>query len=207
MPAVGVDTLPRMPSAKLKPSYLEVTEETNAINYLEQAHRHILETQNRVFAWKWVAITLHGALYCFAVCAVKGTDPSRVTRTTKKGQERLIVFDEALKRAQRPQWMRQFTNSRVLELSEGERRSIRFLKKTLRNKFAHYIPLHWMLELHGMPQIALDVLRVVEFLAIHSGNVRLGAREARVKRLLAESREVLLNSRLYAEAQQEESLG
>lgn len=113
--------------------FLEVTEETNAVDYLEQAHHHILETESKSFAWKWVAITLHGALYAFAVCAVKGTNPSRVTRTTKSGIERLITFDDAVKRAQRATWMRQYTYSRVLELSQGQKRSIKVLKETLRN--------------------------------------------------------------------------
>lgn len=72
-------TLPR-------PHYLEVTEETNAIDYLEQTHGHILRTEGEPFAWKWVVITLHGALYGFAVCAVKAGDPSRVTRLTEGGQ-------------------------------------------------------------------------------------------------------------------------
>lgn len=106
-----------------------------------------------------------------------------------------------LKRAQRPEWMHQYSHSSVLELSQDERRSIQVLKDTLRNKFAHYIPLAWIVELHGMPKIALDVLRVVEFLALRSGNVRLEAQQtAHVSFLVEESREFLLNSQLYREA-------
>ena len=188
--------------ADVEPSYLQVTEETNALDYLEQAHHHVLETEKRTLAWKWVAITLHGALYGFAVCAVKGTDPARVTRMTTAGKERLIDFDTALRRAQEATWMRQYTHSTVLELTREQKLSIRFLKDTLRNKFAHYVPLAWSIELHGMPKIALDVLNVIEFLALDSGNVRLeSGQRAQVKHLIGESRKTLQNSRLYRESQ------
>lgn len=65
------------------------------------------------------------------------------------------------------------------------------------------MPLAWSIELHGLPQIALDVLEAVRFLALDSGNVRLDqARRTHVDYLIGESRDVLMNSRLYLEAQQ-----
>ena len=33
-------------------------------------------------AWKWVCIALHGALYGFGICAIKGTDDSSVLEDT-----------------------------------------------------------------------------------------------------------------------------
>jgi hypothetical protein len=188
----------------MRASYLEVTEETNALDYLREAQRHIAEAESRPMAWKWVAICLHGALYGFAICAVKGTNPARVIRAIRSGQERLIVFDEALRRAQDPTWMGQYTFSRVLELSASQKRSIRLLKDKLRNTFAHYIPLSWSLELHGMPQLTLDVLEVIEFLALKSGNVwplQGDQQRTRVSTLLSEARRVLVESQLYEESQ------
>lgn len=77
--------------------FFRIDETENAVDYLEKAGAfHASRDPNR---WKWLVISLHGALYGFAICAIQGTDPSRVTEVTKRG-EKLISLDEALKRCQ-----------------------------------------------------------------------------------------------------------
>ncbi len=72
--------------------YLSLTEETNALDYLEHAYQSVIETEKKKMAWKWVIIALHGALYGFAICALKGTNWERVTFRTKNGIIKLISF-------------------------------------------------------------------------------------------------------------------
>ena len=151
---------------KPKERWLRLTEETNALDYLEKAHDYIGQTESSDIAWKWVVLSLHGALYGFAICSLKGTNYDRVLK--KDG--RLISFGEALKRCQDSRYMRMTIMSRPLQLSAQERDSIRILRQHFRNNFEHYRPKLWYIELHGMSQIAICVLRVIRFLALDAGN-------------------------------------
>jgi hypothetical protein len=57
--------------------YVKLTEESNALDYLERAAQFIREATADDHAWKWVVISLHGAIYGFAICACKAHRPPR----------------------------------------------------------------------------------------------------------------------------------
>lgn len=153
-------------------STLSLTTEQNAVDYLERASEFFAQTTTDEMAWKWVAISLHGALYGFAVAACKGTDWTSVTRQTKgeRPVRKVISLDEALKRCQNPAHMKMLIHSQPLVLTESQRRSVRMLTKFLRDRFEHYPPGVWDIDVSGMPQIASDVLDVVRFLAVDTGS-------------------------------------
>lgn len=190
-----------MRKSKIKRKYLRLSEETNALDYLERAYSYIQQAEKDVLSWKWVVLTLHGALYQFAICACRGTNPSNVTYKTTKGIRRLISFDEVLKRCQNSKWMKMTITSRHLKLSDQQRGSISKLKCHFRNAFEHYIPKGWSIEIHGMPQIAIDVLKVTRFLALETGNyVHLNqTQKKRIKSIVYQSKRLLKNSKLYRE--------
>jgi hypothetical protein len=187
---------------KIRKKWLRLSAEKNALDFLVQAHHHIQRTDSDVFAWKWVILSLYGALYGFAVCALKGTSLSRVTFRTRKGNQRLISFGEAVKRCQDPSWMHLMKNSRHLELSPDQQESIRWLKDGFRDCFEHFIPKGWSIEVHGFPKIVLDVLNVIRFLALDTGNyIRLKESEKRkIKSVVFQSKRWLGSTKLYREA-------
>ena len=168
--------------------YLSFSEETNALDYLEHAARFIREAASGDNAWKWVIIALHGAIYGFAICACKGTDYYTVTKKTKRGR-RLIPFSDALKACQDPRRMRMTVRSKALVLSVGQKAAINKLQEPLRNRFEHYTPGGWHIEIHGMPIIAIHCLGVLRFLALETGNYTMltGDQYARVETLISES--------------------
>lgn len=122
--------------------------------------------------WKWVVIGLHSALYGFAICALERGNWENVTVKTKSGHK-LIRFAEAIARCQEWEHMVQFTHSKPLVLTTEQKESIRWLEKAWRNNFEHYIPKFWFIEMHDFPPVAIDVLDVIRFLALKSGNVDL----------------------------------
>jgi len=191
-----------MSKVNIKEKWLRLSEKTNALDFLEQAYHYICQTEADILAWKWVIISLCGALYGFAICACKGTNYENVIFKTKKGKVRLISFDEALELCQSPNWMRMTVLSRHLKLSDSQRKSIDKLKNHFRNRFEHYIPMGWSIEVHGMPQIAMDVLDVIRFLALDTDNyVHLTeAQRKRVKYIVFRSKRILSQSQLYKEA-------
>jgi hypothetical protein len=182
--------------------YLSLTTETNAIDYLTRACEFIKETQKNKLAWKWVSIALHGALYGFSICALEGGNPRRVTYCTKKGEEKLISFEEALKYTQGQKHMGMFVMSKPLQLSDCQKESIRILKDMLRNNFEHYTPKHWGIFLDGMPKMSIDVLEVIRFLALGSGNCILltSAQRSSINEMINETIIILKESKLYKEA-------
>ena len=150
--------------------YLKFTEETNALDYLERAAQFMREASTDDRAWKWAVIALHGALYGFAICACKGNDYYTVTYETKRGDRRLISFQEALAACQDPQKIMMTVLSKPLVLTTDQKTAIDRLQRTLRNPFEHYIPTSWRIEKHGMSIIAIHCLEVIRFLALEVGN-------------------------------------
>jgi hypothetical protein len=183
-----------MPKGKPNENYVTFTEELNALDYLEKAYEATRRFRRDLTAWKWVVISLHGALYSFAICALKGTD---WTRVTWPGTRKLIAFDEAIKRCQSTDWMTQVVRSRPLHLTDDEKGAIRFLKH-VRNQFEHYTPLAWSIEGHRLTTSAIDVLDVIRSLALDSGNVRLdGAQHQTVDVCTRKGKELLQSTQLY----------
>lgn len=223
-----------MNKAKIKGKWLCLTEETNALDYLEQACCYICQTEKNTTAWKWVILALNGALYGFLICAVRGTSNDSVLKWKElKGKhkinftgpvfddgyvlikksadgnhqfirtDRLIGFDDALALCQDPRKMKMFTFSKHLQLSNQQKESIKKLRKEFRNNFEHYVPKNWVIEIHGMPQIAIDVLEVIRFLVLDAGNcVHLTQEQkAKIEGMILQGKQILGESQLYKESE------
>ena len=188
--------------SKIEGKFIKLTAEINALDFLEQGCKFIKDTEVNPLSWKWVIISLHGALYGFAICACKGTNPKNVTFETITSNK-LVNFWEALKKCQDPSYMCMTINSKHLKLSEQQKESIEILTSVFRNNFEHYIPKLWSIETHGLPRITIDVLDVISFLALETGNyVNLGtAQRKKVDTLIRESKKILLESQLSKELQ------
>ena len=63
-----------------------------------------------------------------------------------------------------------FVHSQVFKAKNNHDKSVKQLN-SFRNEFIHFVPKGWSLELAGLPDICLDCLEVVQFLAWESGNV------------------------------------
>lgn len=191
----------------IKEKYLRFSEETNAIDYLERAGEFIKETSSNPRAWKWVILSLHGALYGFAISACKSSDYQSVVKKTKKGYERLITLDEALAMCQDKNWMGTLHGGLSLNLSTSQKDSIRRLKATLRNNFEHYIPGGWSIEMHGFPRISMDILDVIRFFAVETFRYQHlnQAQRKKIKSIVFQSKKILKSSLLHFELLEAES--
>jgi len=187
-------------SETVETAYWELTEESNALDYLEMAVRSLMDVEKNPWAWKWVCISLHGSLYGFAVCAIKGTDYMRVTKTDGGGRLKLINFDTALKRCQEDGWMKQYVFSQTLTLTADQKEAVDILKNEIRNKVAHFIPGSSFIELHGLPTIVATYFDIIEFLAAESGNPHLRhAEKERVRALCEAGRKLALSTKIQRE--------
>ena len=147
----------------LENSILTMNEKGNAIDYLAMAVRALVELRNNPYAWKWVLISLHGAIYGFAVCAAKHTDGGKNVRQ-KDG--RLHSIREVIEICEDEKWMRRLTISKPLSLSDRQRQSLEKLYY-LRNLMAHFTPnFHWT----DLPDgnLVIDCLEVVKAVALET---------------------------------------
>ena len=185
-----------------RPKWLRFTEETNALDYLERAGEFIRLTETDQRAWKWAILSLHGALYGFAIVACKGTSPDIVTRTTKRGRRYLLSLEEALRMCQDQTWMGTLEGGQALSLSPSQSDSVRKVKATLRNNFEHYTPGGWSIEIHGLPTIAMDILDVIRFLSVETFRYQnLKQRQRRkIRSIVFQSKRFLRRSALHKEA-------
>jgi hypothetical protein len=150
----------------MRASYLRLSTETNALDYLEKAYWFIRKAADDKMSWKWIVLCLHDALYGFAICACKGThDQSVINR-----QGQLIAFGVALDRCQNKKLMRMTISSQHFQPTDAQKESIRIMKNILRNNFAHFQPSGWSIEISGLPQISIDILDSIKFLALDTGN-------------------------------------
>ena len=184
-----------------EPRFLTFTEETNALDYLEKAFFYIRAIDHDHAAWKWVILSLHGAIYGFAISACHGTDPSTVTTKTKNGKERLISFDEALTACRDQNRMTMTVDSKPLVMTQDQEKAIKRLKDTFRNTFEHFLPQNFSISLHDLPTMCLECLPVIEFLALHTGNyvhLSLNERE-RISFITCQSAHILRSCLLFKE--------
>lgn len=102
---------------------------------------------------------------------------------------------------QNPNHMKMLINSKHLELTDSQNESIEMLVKWLRNKFQHFKPRLWSIEIHGIPQIAIDALEVINFLARETHTyVQLSEEEDMlVDKLVKESISFIEGTELYTE--------
>lgn len=189
-----------MRKIKIKTKVLSLSEEQNALDYLEKTYHYVCQVEKSSIAWKWVFLTLHGALYGFAICALHWHNYERVTVKTKKGGEKLISFDEALNRCQDPKFMKVCVESSELQLSLKQKESIQKIKQ-IRNRLEHYIPLSWKIHLHGFPQVVMNVLDVIRFLALNTSNWLnfSDSQKKRIRSFIFQSKKILKQSRIYKE--------
>lgn len=173
--------------------FLSLTAELNAFDYFERTVSFLRESHNSDVAWKWVAISLHGALYGFAVSASYGTNDWAVLKGKKNY---LIGFDEAMGRCEKG------IECRPLALTARELESIDKLKKILRDNFEHFQPGTRLIVLHGITILALDCISVIERLATTGWvSVRLRDQQEHLQNLIAEARTLLTTHPLHHDLQ------
>jgi hypothetical protein len=159
-------------------NYLYLTEELNALDYLDKALHFASQVNNDPIYWKWIIISVHHATYGFAICALKGTAASL---TVIEGNNKLISFPDAMNRCQNARYMNMLVTSNVLQLTEDQKDSIDRMSNDFRNHFMHFSPKAWTIELSGMAKIISDCLDVARFLALETGNHTHLDREARAQ--------------------------
>jgi hypothetical protein len=102
-----------------------------------------------------------------------------------RGQN-LVSSREALIRCQSDAYMQQYVHSTTLEMTEHEKEMVGELLVWVRDNLGHFSPKLWSIEIAWIKRAVKPTARVIRFLALESGNVRMtAAQRNRVIRALA----------------------
>lgn len=163
--------------------WLRTNERKEAVNSLEKTYQFLLEVHEDPYNWKWVIIALHNATQAFMVLALMGTASLNVIKYREKWfeairlgneypkQQSLLNFLKLYNDIKLKNRMMQNISSKLFLCSEEIDGSMEKINE-LRNNFIHFIPCSWSIEIALFPEICKQVLSVVEFLILESGNVR-----------------------------------
>ena len=137
--------------------------------------------------WKWAIFALHSGIQGMMVLALEGSHGLNVLH--EKDAERWLNWYEG-NRSDEPEPrgklanfldlyrkikddkspMKRYGDSQQFVPTGTQDQSIKRLNHW-RNKFVHFTPQLWVLELGGLPAIMSDCLEIAEFLAWESGNI------------------------------------
>ena len=145
----------------MKEHYARYDTESNAIDNLNKAAHFLRTVRDNTEDWKWVVVCIYSSLYRFAIQVAKGSDDRSVVKTTKKGNDRLITFDEALDICKVSSGGRT-----ALVISSDEEKAINRIQKDFRHNFEHFNPGSWSIEVSGFPMLTKNVLSVLRRLAL-----------------------------------------
>ena len=162
--------------------WLRTNEHEEATSALEAVAEWSERVQRDIGYWRWVVLALHNTVQGFMVLSLRGSDGLRplkddvaaqwLTAYREGGQypvEKLDTFLNLYKKV-KSQRMLFFVHSKTVTPTGTQGRSMKRLN-ALRNDFVHFLPRSWSLEVSGLPEICLDCLAVVEFLAWECGNI------------------------------------
>jgi hypothetical protein len=166
--------------------WLNTNEAPDAVFSLEVTADHLAKAAHDLRHWKWVIVCLHNALQGFMVLALKGSDAFNVMKKTdkisrewwesvRKGHPkfpsaRMDSFMGLYKKIQDHKFMRMYVHSKTFSPRGTQTDSVNILK-FLRNKFIHFLPNNWSIEMSGGPQVIEDCAGVIDFLVLTSGNI------------------------------------
>lgn len=180
--------------------FLNLNEETNAYDSLEKFSFFLEKTKEDPTFWKWAIVALHNTLYGLMILVLKGTTSLNVINPKKtkkillwkrvyslmilvlKGtnplniiknkSKHIIYFQEAFKRIQKKQFTQTGLGKGIPFNAEKKHKdSVKRLNSELRNRFMHFIPGVWGIEINLLRKITKDCMEIIEYCLFKSGNI------------------------------------
>jgi hypothetical protein len=163
-------------------AWLQTDEYQEAVSAIEAAADFAERVTEDQYRWKWMLIAVHNAVQGFMVLALRRGNSLLALRDDVAAQwlkayrehnplprEKLDSFLNLYSKVKTPA-AAGYVHSRPFVPGPSHDRSMKKLNE-LRNKFIHFVPKGWSLELAGLPTICMDCLSVAYFLHTDGGNI------------------------------------
>lgn len=132
--------------------FISFTIELNGIDYLEKTFNYLRSVRTNPQDWKWIFISLHGAIYSFAIAVASGTSDTSVIGQSGK----IIGIWKALKKC---------VAMGKLSKEDVSSKDFQEFISEFRNGFAHPKPGTWSIGASGLPRMTSSAFSVVKKLA------------------------------------------
>ena len=162
--------------------YVETDERQDVLASLDHCVMCLVEAKRSDGAWKWVILSLHSALQGAMVCHLSGT--AGIGALTSKCAQKWNEWHERDRRGEIESPPRDHVASaddlferlateskriesgcgQIIEVTSGQKKSFKRLH-ALRNKFTHFSPQGWSIELQLIEEVVLDMLDVIAQIA------------------------------------------
>jgi len=162
--------------------YLDTDEEQEVSNALQMAARFSEGLEAEPHLWRWVIIALHNAVQGMMVLSLRhGNGFLALTdkccqewmdahqNGTPYPPEKLDRFEKLYDKVKHRE-IGSIGGNQPFVPQGTEGKNIKRLNR-FRNKFIHFTPQGWSLELDGLPQICCDCARLISFLGWQTQNV------------------------------------
>lgn len=167
--------------------YLRIDERGNAIDSLQKAAEFLKNTESDPLYWKWFIVAIHHGIYHFMLLALQNSDGSGIWREpeklvdhrglsreivdTENPKNRIVTFAEAFNRIQESARMSEYVGAKPFVADARHKEAATCLNATLRNKFAHFSPKGWSIQISFIIEAVSPLFEVIEFLVLNSGRL------------------------------------
>lgn len=138
---------------------------------------------DNVMRWKWLILALHNTLQGVCTCALRGQDTAGISMLTESSakkvwhwldvksrkdpnspmpDEKLAAMTELYKRVQKTEYLNE---AHRLATHDQMNKDVKKLNE-LRNRFSHFVPGGFSLEVSGMPRIIRHCCDAIEHLGL-----------------------------------------
>ena len=186
-----------MPKGKPNAKFQRFNQSENALDYLRKTNAAVRAFGRDPVAWKWALLSLHGAVYGYAIEALQAANPDRVMVRVPDGSRVSIPFSEAVKRIADPGWMATNVRSSPWRGGAQPQSALSILDQYVAH-FLGVMPSTWVFEEHDALMACIDALEVVRFLVVDSNNVLVKpGHRSEVITLVRTTTEALKRTQLY----------
>lgn len=161
--------------------YILTSSVTECVEGLRFILNQLEGTLENPYNWKWIILALDNTVQNFMVYTLRDSAGVNILRkkirapyykslreNTPRPKELLDEF-LSIYEATKGQEMKQYVDSKSYVPINDEEKNIKRLH-SIRNEFIHFIPKSWLLYVTGMPQVVLDCMKYINFLAFESFN-------------------------------------
>lgn len=160
-------------------TWLRTDEHQEAVSALEFAAEQASSVDSDVYRWKWVILGMHTAVQVYMVLALRGSDGLGPLKdeVAAKWLEAYRAGEEKLPEERLDTYKNLYKKVKTglaygappFDPVGSQGRSIKKLDE-LRDEFVHFTPKGWSLEVSGLPEICMDCIRLIRYLAFESGS-------------------------------------
>jgi hypothetical protein len=151
----------------MRGNWLRIDEHTDVLSSTDLLALVGSALDKRPSNWKWMILTAHNGVQGALVCAIQ--DSSRTNILSKQSAAEMLTWLETLQGVRPTEHLanfsmllKKFRTKYPSVLTLEQHASLLKLHREFRNKFAHFTPTHWSIEISMLPSLIETAIDLIE---------------------------------------------